>query len=80
MSRKGRVLLDSSSYVNFIEGSTLFSQSVMCRNFGKELAILFYRSAAAPWGHMASIIKKSLTGESFSFGFTPTTVSIRSFS
>ena len=29
MSRKGRVLLDSSSYRNFIEDSTLFSLSVM---------------------------------------------------
>ena len=29
ISRKGRVLLYSSSYVNFIEGSTLFSLSVM---------------------------------------------------
>ena len=31
---------------------------VRCRNFGKELVILFHRSAAAPWGHVASIIKK----------------------
>ncbi len=46
-----------------------------CRNFGKELVILFHRSAAAPWGHVASIIKKSPTGDSLSFGSTPTTVS-----
>ena len=29
-----------------------------CRNFGKELVILIHRSAAAPLGHMVSIIKK----------------------
>ena len=41
--------------------------------------ILFHRTAAAPWGHMASIIKRSSTGDSLSFGSTPNTVSIRSF-
>ena len=51
-----------------------------CRNFGKELVILFHRTAAAPWGHVASIIKRSSTGDSPSFGSTPTTVSNRSFS
>ena len=35
---------------------------------------------AAPWGHVASIIKRSSTGDSPSFGSTPTTVSNRSFS
>ena len=40
------------------------------RNFGKELVILFHRSAAAPFGHEASIIKKSPTGDSLSFGST----------
>ncbi len=40
--------------------------------------ILFHRSAAAPWGHVASIIKRSPTGDSLSFGSTTTTVSIRS--
>ena len=49
-----------------------------CRNFGKELVILFHRTAAALWDHVASIIKKSSTGDSLSFGSTPTTVSIRS--
>ena len=38
----------------------------MCRNFGKELVILFHRSAAAPWGHVVSIMKKSPTGDSLS--------------
>ena len=52
----------------------------MCRNFGKELVILFHRSTAAPCGHVASIIKKSPTGDSLSFGSTPTTVCIRYFS
>ena len=51
-----------------------------CRNFGKELVILFHRTAAAPWGHVASIIKRNSTGDSPSFGSTPTTVSNRSFS
>ena len=31
-----------------------------CRNFVKELVILFHRTAAAPWGYVASIIKKEL--------------------
>ena len=53
-------------------------KSQICRNFGKELVNLFHRSAAAPWGHMASIIKKSPTGDSLSFDSTTTTVSIRS--
>ena len=30
-----------------------------CRNFVKELVILFHRTAAAPWGHVASIIKRA---------------------
>ena len=47
---------------------------VTCRNFGKELVILFHRTAAAPWGHVASIIKRSSTGDSLSlFGFTTNT-------
>ena len=37
------------------------------RNFSKEQVILFHRSAAAPWGHVASIIKRSSTGNSLSF-------------
>ena len=37
-----------------------------CRNFVKELVILFHRTAVAPWGHVASIIKKSYTGDSSS--------------
>ena len=32
-----------------------------CRNFVKELVIVFHRTAAPPWGHVASIIKKSST-------------------
>ena len=39
---------------------------LLCRNFVKELVILFHRTAAAPWGHVASIIKKSSTGDSSS--------------
>ena len=39
---------------------------VECRNFVKELVILFHRISAAPWGHEASIIKKSSTGDSSS--------------
>ena len=46
----------------------------MCRNVGKELVILFQRTAAAPWGHVASIIKRSSTGDSLSFGSTTNTV------
>ena len=45
----------------------------LCRNFGKELVILFHRTAAAPWGHMAFIIKKRSTGDSSSIS-TPTAV------
>ena len=56
----------------------LFIACYTCRNFGKELVILFHRTAAAPWGHVASIIKRSSTGDSLSFCSTPTTVSIRS--
>ena len=41
--------------------------------------ILFHRTAAAPWGHVASIIKRSSTGDSLSFGSTPTTVSTGPF-
>ena len=41
-----------------------------CRNFSKELVILFHQSAAAPWGHVTSIVKKSPTGDSLSFGST----------
>ena len=37
-----------------------------CTNFVKELVILFHRTAAAPWGHVASIIKRSSTGDSSS--------------
>ena len=48
-----------------------------CRNFVKELVILFHRTSAALWGHVASIIKKSSTGDSFSIS-TPTAVSNRS--
>ena len=40
--------------------------------------ILFHRSAAASWGHVAFIIKRSSTGDSLFFGSTPTTVSMRS--
>ena len=50
-----------------------------CRNFGKELVILFHRTAAAPWGHVASIIKRSSTGDSLAFGSTTNTVSIGPF-
>ena len=39
--------------------------------------ILFHRTAAAPWRHVASIIKKSPTGDSLLVPL-PTTVSIRS--
>ena len=42
----------------------MFDIIVMCRNFGKELVILFHRTAAAPWGHVASIIKRRSTGDS----------------
>ena len=45
----------------------------MCRNFGKEPVILFPRTAAAPRGHMASIIKRSSTGDSLSLSFGSTT-------
>ena len=40
--------------------------------------ILFHRTAAASWGHVASIIKKSSTGDSLLLVPLPTTVSIRS--
>ena len=56
------------------------AECILCRNFGKELVILFHRSAAAPWGHVVSIIKRSSTGVSPSFGSTATTFSNRSFS
>ena len=36
-----------------------------CRNFVKELVILFHRTAVAPWGHVASIIKKELHSRFF---------------
>ena len=49
------------------------------RNFGKELVILFHQTAAAPWGHVASIIKRSSTGDSLSFGSTTNTVSTGPF-
>ena len=52
---------------------------IYCRNFVKELVILFHRTAAAPWGHVASIIKKSPTRDSSSIS-TPTAVSRRSIS
>ena len=38
-----------------------------CRNFVKELVILFHRISAAPWRHVTSIIKKSSTGYSSSY-------------
>ena len=47
--------------------SWLSPQAGMCRNFVKELVILFHRTSAAPWGHVASIIKKSSTGDSSSY-------------
>ena len=53
------------------------ASGVSCRNFVKELMILFHRTAAAPWGHVAPIIKKSSTGDSSSFS-TPTAVRRRS--
>ena len=58
--------------------SWLSPQAGMCRNFVKELVILFHRTSAAPWGHVASIVKKSSPGDSLSFCSTPTTVSNRS--
>ena len=47
-----------------------FQVDLLCRNFGKELVILFHLTVAAPWGHVASIIKRSSTGDSLSFGST----------
>ena len=61
----------------FMDRCICFYSYIYCRNFGKELVILFHRTAA-PWGHVASIIKRNSTGDSLSFGSTPTTVSIRS--
>ena len=49
-----------------------------CWNFVKELVILFHRTAAAPWGHVASIIKRSSIEDSSSIFSTPTAVSNRS--
>ena len=43
-----------------------------CGNFVKELVILFHRTAAAPWGHVAYIIKRSSTGDSLFFRGIPT--------
>ena len=37
-----------------------------CRNFGKELVILFHRTAAAPWGQVVFIIKRNSTEDSLS--------------
>ena len=51
---------------------------VNCRNFVKELVILFHRLSASPWGHVASIIKRATTEDSPSFCSTPTAVSNRS--
>ena len=39
----------------------------ICRNFVKELVILFHRISAAPWGHVVSIIKRAQTEDSSSF-------------
>ena len=38
--------------------SKWFNDVLVCRNFVKELVILFHRISAAPWGHMVSTIKK----------------------
>ena len=43
-----------------------------------ELVILFHRTAAAPWGHVASIIKRSQLETLSRLVPLPTTVSIRS--
>ena len=51
----------------------------MCRNFVKELVILFHRRSAAPWGHVASIIKKRAPLEILPLTSSPTAVSNRSF-
>ena len=50
----------------------------VCRNFVKELVILFHRISAAPWGHVVSTIKKSYDWRFFHFSSTPTAVSNRS--
>ena len=39
--------------------------------FFKDLVILFHRISTAPWGHVASIIKRATTGDSPSFCSTP---------
>ena len=44
----------------------IHNKNIYCRNFGKELVMLFHRTAAAPWGHVASIIKRSSTRDSLS--------------
>ena len=50
----------------------------ICRNFVKELVILFHRTSAAPWGHVVSTIKKDLRLKISSLFATPTAVSNRS--
>ena len=59
--------------------SLTLSRHFSCRNFGKELVILFHRTAAAPCGHVVSIIKRSSTGDSLSFGSTTNTASTGPF-
>ena len=49
-----------------------------CKNFVKELVILFHRISVAPWGHVASTIKKKLRLEILPLFATPTAVSNRS--
>ena len=50
-----------------------------CRNFGKELVILFHRSAAAPWVTWRPLLKKRAPQEILSLLVPlPTTVSSRS--
>ena len=74
----GGTLVFASAWKNSVN-ATIWAVG-MCRNFSKELVILFHRTAAVTWGHVASIIKRSATGVSPSFGSTPTTVSNSSFS
>ena len=50
---------------------SLAIEHITCRNFVKELVILFHRTAAALWGHVVSIIKKSSTGDSSFFPLPP---------
>ena len=39
----------------------------VCRNFVKELVILFHQISAAPWGHVVSTIKRAPTEDSSPF-------------